>query len=119
MGDWKETLFFWQGELTTDAAGSRPRLTWKGAWEGVDAPGVGAASPQSAEIAASPTTFELHAEVGPASAGGQAPDVEALLRRQPVLSWSSGSYLLDNGDGVWTGTLSWDTLSGACPRIPS
>lgn len=40
MGDWKETLFFWQGELAVDQAANQ--LTWTGAWSGVDAPGAGA-----------------------------------------------------------------------------
>jgi hypothetical protein len=94
--DWKATMYYWRGELSFD--GGKKMLTWKGAWVG-STRGL----PSDQEFAASPNAFTLtSAKIkGGVSLSATAAELEPAAG---LKSKFTGSYQLDQGDGLETFT---------------
>lgn len=88
MGDWKETLFVWRGDLYCSPAGE---VTWKGSWVGTQNPIDEFPSPE--DFRSSENLFELTCSVNKLTLSSL-----KLRTSRSDITWR-GHYLLDNGGG--------------------
>jgi hypothetical protein len=110
MGDWKDTIFFWRGELTLDAEFSPAKWQFAGSWCGADAP---AAPPTGGAdlcpdamafaAAAAANTFSVTGHVVRPPGAGSAPGPAIYPSQDCIFVQASGraggTYTLNNGDG--------------------
>ena len=86
-GNWKETLFVWQGDLHKSA----DKIVWRGTWVGTE--DIVNDFPSNNDFIESANHFELHFP---------APELdfteEGMIESTINVEWL-GSYLLDNGNG--------------------
>jgi hypothetical protein len=88
QSDWRESLFFWRGVLTSNDAPKH--LTWRGAWVSSTS-----SEPEDVEYTASENTFisalDLNSELKGITL--------ASFKSAPVTGSITSKYLLDQGDG--------------------
>ena len=96
--DWRATLFVWRGVLRCSAGA----LTWRGAWA---LRGPGEPEPSDETLSTSANTFECS---GPVAEAADAPTLARALAGTTA-SWTSSTYLLDQGDGRGRCTYSDET----------
>lgn len=90
---WRDTLFFWQGELVVDPRDSS--WSFQGSWSGADAPK--APKSEDDDLCPSPDTFSADANNTFAISGYMTRSFHEP--RGTEITTQRGSYQLDNGEG--------------------